>query len=107
MSAKKARPPITPGEILTTEFLEPLGVSRYQLAKATGLSQTCLSEIARGRRAITADTALRLSRALGVDDHFWVNLQATYDIEVALDQRREDIERVKPIHSPQEHAVRG
>ena len=89
-----AHAPITPGEILLTEFLEPMGITQYRLAQATGLSQTRISEIIRGKRAITTETALRLSRALGVDDRFWINLQADYDIEVERDRRGADIDRV-------------
>lgn len=83
MSAtRKAHEPISPGEILLTEFLEPLGISQYRLAKATGLSQTRIGEIVRGKRAITTETALRLSKALGTDDRFWINIQTDYDVEV-------------------------
>ena len=78
----KAHGPITPGEILLTEFLEPLGISQYRLAQATALSQTRISEIVRGKRAITTETALRLSKALGVDDRYWINIQTDYDLEV-------------------------
>ena len=66
----KAHEPITPGEILLTEFLEPLGISQSRLAQATALSQTRISEIVRGKRAITTETALRLSKALGEPDHW-------------------------------------
>lgn len=80
MSAtRKAHEPISPGEILLTEFLEPLGISQYRLAKATGLSQTRIGEIVRGKRAITTETALRLSKALGTDDRFWINIQTDYE----------------------------
>ncbi len=89
-----AHAPITPGEILLTEFLQPLGITQYRLAQATGLPQTRISEIVRGRRAITTDTALRLSRALGVDDHFWINIQTDYDLEVARDRYADELERV-------------
>ncbi|MGN6781531.1 MAG: HigA family addiction module antitoxin [Marmoricola sp.] len=83
MSAtRKAHEPISPGEILLTEFLEPLGISQYRLAKATGLSHTRIGEIVRGKRAITTETALRLSKALGTDDRFWINIQTDYDVEV-------------------------
>ena len=82
----KAHAPITPGEILLTEFLEPLGITQYRLAQATGLSQTCISEIVRGKRAITAPTALRLSKALGVDDRFWINIQTDFEIELERDR---------------------
>jgi addiction module HigA family antidote len=80
---KKAHEPITPGEILLTQFLEPLGITQYRLAQATGLSQTRISEVVRGKRAISIDTALRLSKALGVDDRFWISIQTDYDLEVA------------------------
>ena len=78
----KAHDPITPGEILRTEFLEPLEISQYRLAQATGLSQTRIGEIVRGRRRITTETGLRLSRALGTSERFWINIQADYDSEI-------------------------
>lgn len=90
----KAHVPITPGEILLTEFLEPLGITQYRLAQATGLPQTRISQIVRGKRAITVDTALRLSRALGVDDRFWVNIQNDYDIEVERDLHANELAKV-------------
>jgi len=90
----KAHDPITPGEILLTEFLEPLGITQYRLAQATGLPQTRISQIVRGKRAISVDTALRLSRALGVDDRFWVNIQNDYDIEVERDLHAEALSKV-------------
>jgi addiction module HigA family antidote len=89
-----AHEPITPGEILLSEFLEPLGISQYRLAQATGLPQTRISEIVRGRRSITIDTALRLSRALGVDDHFWINIQNDYDLEIARDLHGAELDQV-------------
>ena len=97
MAAAKAHDPITPGEILLTEFLEPLGITQYRLAQATGLSQTRISEIVRGRRAITIDTALRLSKALGVDERFWINIQTDYDIEVARDLHGDELSEVVPL----------
>lgn len=90
----KAHAPITPGEILRTEFLEPLGISQYRLAQATGLSQTRISEIIHGKRAISTASALRLSRALGVDDRFWINLQTDYDLEVQRDLHSDELENV-------------
>ena len=90
----KAHGPITPGEILLTEFLEPLGISQYRLAQATALPQTRISEIVRGKRAITTETALRLSKALGVDDRFWINIQTDYDLEVERDRHADDIAKV-------------
>ena len=93
----KAHEPITPGEILLTKFLEPLGISQYRLAQATALSQTRISEIVRGKRAITTETALRLSKALGVDDRFWINIQTDYDLEVERDRHADDIAKVTPL----------
>ena len=90
----KAHDPITPGEILLTEFLEPLGITQYRLAQATGLPQTRISEIVRGKRGITAETALRLSRALGVDDRFWINVQTDYDLEIERDLHADEIAKV-------------
>ena len=91
---QRAHDPITPGEILLTEFLEPLGITQYRLAQATGLPQTRISEIVRGKRAITTDTALRLSKALGVDDRFWINIQTDYDLEVERDLHGDELAKV-------------
>ena len=90
----KAHDPITPGEILLTEFLEPLCINGYGLARAPGLPQTDVSQIVRGKRAITTDTALRLSKALGVDDRFWINIQTDYDLEVERDLHADDLAKV-------------
>ena len=90
----KSHEAITPGEILLTEFLEPLGITQYRLAQATGLSQTRISEIVRGKRAITAQTALRLSKALGVDDRFWINIQADYEIDIERDRHGNELDAV-------------
>ncbi|MEE8868468.1 MAG: HigA family addiction module antitoxin [Acidipropionibacterium acidipropionici] len=93
-TASKAHDPITPGEILLPEFLEPMGITQYRLAQATGLSQTPISEIVRGKRAITTDTAPRLSKALGVDDRFWINIQTDYDLEVERDLHADELAKV-------------
>ena len=87
MASKTSKkiPPVHPGEVLLEDFLHPLGVSRYRLAKDTGLPQTRIGEIVRGRRAVTADTALRFGRFFGTSAEFWMNLQARYDLEVARD----------------------
>jgi addiction module HigA family antidote len=77
--------PIHPGEILREEFLEPMEISAYRLAKDINVPLTRITAILSGERAITADTALRLSRYFGVSEKFWINLQASYDIEVAKD----------------------
>jgi addiction module HigA family antidote len=78
--------PTHPGEILLTEFLEPLGISQYRVAKAIGVPPRRINEIVHGKRGISADTALRLSRALGLSDMFWINMQAHYDAEIAREQ---------------------
>jgi addiction module HigA family antidote len=75
--------PTHPGEILLTEFLEPMEISQYRIAKAIDVSPRRINEIVHGKRAITADTALRLSRALGLSDMFFINMQAHYDAQIA------------------------
>ena len=75
--------PTHPGEILLTEFLEPMGITQYLIAKAIGVPARRINEIVHGKRGITADTALRLSRALGLSDMFFINMQAQYDAEIA------------------------
>jgi addiction module HigA family antidote len=84
--ARAAMSPIHPGEILLTEFLEPMGLSQYRLAKDTSVPPRRINEIIRGMRSISADTALRLARYFGTSDRFWMNLQARYDVEVAKDR---------------------
>ena len=74
---------VHPGRILREEFMEPAGISQYRLAQATGLSQVQVGNIVRGRRGISAETALRLERALGMSAQTWMNLQALYDLEKA------------------------
>ena len=76
-------PPIHPGEILLEEFLHPLGLSQYRLAKGISVPPRRINEIVHGKRAVTADTALRLGRFFGTTAQFWVNLQSRYDLEVA------------------------
>jgi addiction module HigA family antidote len=85
--------PIHPGEILMTEFLEPMGISQYRLAKDIGVTARRVNEIVLGRRAITADTALRLGRYFNMEAQFWMNLQSHYDMEVALEQLQGRLER--------------
>ena len=86
-------PPIHPGEILQEEFLRPLGISQYRVAKETSVSPRRINEIVRGTRAITADTALRLSRYFGTSERFWLNLQVRYDVEVEKDRLGDRLER--------------
>ncbi len=79
-------PPIHPGEILLEEFLEPMAISQYRLAKDMGVPPRRINEIVRGKRAITADTALRLARYFGMSERFWMNLQTRYDLETERDR---------------------
>ena len=106
-ATSKAHDPITPGEILMTEFLEPLGITQYRLAQATGLPQTRISEIVRGKRTITTDTALRLSKALGVDDRFWINIQTDYDLEVERDLHGAELAKVTALVASLKSATGG
>jgi addiction module HigA family antidote len=76
-------PPIHPGEVLAEDFLKPLGITEYRLAKETSVPPRRINLIVKGRQAITADTALRLGRYFGMEAQFWMNLQARYDLEVA------------------------
>lgn len=85
MPRRKKLPPIHPGEILHEEFLDPLGLSQYRLAKETSVPPRRINEIVRGQRSITADTALRLARYFGTSERFWLNLQAHFDLETEKD----------------------
>jgi antitoxin HigA-1 len=94
---RKMLPPIHPGEILQEEFLLPMGISQYRLAKDIGVSPRRINEIVHGKRAISADTALRLSRYFGISERFWINLQGRYDIEVEKDLLADRLDReVRP-----------
>ncbi len=83
---RRKLPPTTPGEVLLEEFLKPLEVSQYQLAKDVGVPPRRINEIVLGKRAVTAGTALRLSRYFGTSERFWLNLQARYDLEAEKDR---------------------
>ena len=83
---RRKLPPIHPGEILLEEFLSPLGVSQYRLAKETSVPPRRINEIVRGLRSVSANTALRLARYFGTSERFWLNLQARYDLEVEKDR---------------------
>jgi len=73
---------VHPGHVLLADFIEPMGITRYRVAKAIGVQQRRVDEICAGERGVTADTAVRLGLAFGIDPQFWLNLQAQYDIEV-------------------------
>jgi len=92
MNPKKL-PPIHPGEILMEEFLLPLNISQYRLAKDVSVPPRRINEIARGLRAISADTALRLARFFGTSERFWINLQSHYDLEIEKDRLGKRLER--------------
>jgi addiction module HigA family antidote len=89
-------PNIHPGEVLQEEFLIPLNISAYKLAKETNIPQTRVSEIIKGNRRITADTALRLSHFFGNSAKFWLGLQDDFDLETELDEKREELNHIKP-----------
>ena len=94
---KRDFPPIHPGEILVTEFLEPMGISQYRLAKDIGVTPRRINEIVHGRRAISADTALRFSHFFSMEAQFWLNLQSRYDMEVAKEKLHDKIvKQVRP-----------
>lgn len=86
VAMKRKMKPVHPGRILHDEFMVPAGISQYRLAQAMGLSQVQIGNIVRGRRGITAETALRLERALGMSAQTWMNLQTLYDLETAFMQ---------------------
>jgi len=88
----KKLPPIHPGEILLEEFLRPMGISQYRLAKNVSVSPRRINEVIHGKRNITADTALRLSRFFGTSEGFWLNLQTRYELEVEKDRLGDRLE---------------
>ena len=89
--------PITPGELLLEEFLEPLGISQYRLAKAIGVPASRISEIIAGQRAITADTDLRLCSVLVLSPGYWLRAQAAHDTEVASAELAEVLDAIQPL----------
>jgi addiction module HigA family antidote len=88
--------PVTPGELLREEFLLPMGLSQYRLAKEIGVPAQRIGEIVAGRRAVTADTDLRICRFFGLSNGYWLRAQAAYDIEVAEEALAEELLRIKP-----------
>jgi antitoxin HigA-1 len=91
----------TPGEILLEEFLKPMGITQYRLAKEIGVSQRRIGEIIAGKRSVTPDTGLRLSRFFGTSDGFWVGLQTDYDTARAKDAMSDVLSRIhrfEPVH---------
>lgn len=92
-------PNIHPGEILGEEFLAPLNITAYRLAKDTGIPQTRISEILKGNRRITADTALRLATYFGNSPKFWLGLQDDFDLEEALNSKQQIFQNIKPFQA--------
>ena len=90
---------IHPGEILREEFLKPMGITAYRLAKETRIGQMRISEILRGKRGISADTALRLARFFGNSPVFWTNLQSQFDLEVRESEIASELDEISPIAS--------
>ncbi len=92
-------PPVHPGEILLEEFIKPLGISQYKLAKEIGVSQMKISAIVNKKRSVTTDTALRLSKYFGTSVEFWTGLQSDYDVEIAMDNKElsDSLDRIQPL----------
>jgi addiction module HigA family antidote len=97
MAADVIMTPVHPGEILLEEFLPPLNVSQYLLAKQIGVPARRINEIVHGQRRISADTALRLGRFFGTSERFWLNLQARYDLEIERDRIGDALDQIRPL----------
>lgn len=97
---KRDFPPIHPGEILLEEFLKPMGISQYRLAKDISVPPRRINEIVHGKRGVTADTSLRLERYFGLSEGFWLRLQARYDLEIEKDRLEDRLENEVRIYTP-------
>ena len=95
---KKKFAPVTPGELLNEEFLVPLGLTKYRLAKEIGVPAQRIGDIVMGKRSITADTDLRLSRYFGLSEGFWLRAQTSCDLEVARSAIEDELKKIVPIH---------
>jgi antitoxin HigA-1 len=91
--------PMHPGEILSEEYLKPLGVSQHKVAVAIDVPPRRINEIVHGKRRISADTALRLSRYFGTSERFWINLQSRYDLELERDRLSTVLDEIRPLAS--------
>jgi addiction module HigA family antidote len=96
---------IHPGEILLEEFLKPMGITAYRLSKDTKIDQTRISEIIRGKRSISVNTALRLAKYFGNSPEFWINLQNHYDIQEKKQQIRSELKRIRPLILRQQQSL--
>ena len=99
--------PITPGEILLEEFLKPMGISQYRLAKEIGVPPQRIGEIVAGRRSVTADTDLRMCKFFGLSKGYWLRAQAAYDTEVAEDALQKTLAKIQPWRGLKAPAGRG
>lgn len=97
MTRSKKFSPVHPGRILREELMDPLGITAYRLAKDIGVPAPRIYEIVRGQRAITADTALRLSKYFGTSDRFWMNLQAQYDLELEKERLASELQKISAV----------
>ncbi|MDY7028141.1 MAG: HigA family addiction module antitoxin [Spirochaetota bacterium] len=88
----------TPGEVLKEEFLDPMGITPYALAKAIFVDPPRIAEIVKGRRRITADTAIRFSRFFGTTPGFWMNMQSRYDLEVLMEEKGRELNKITRFH---------
>ena len=88
----------TPGEVLKEEFLDPMGITPYALAKSIFVDPPRIASIIKGKRKITADTALRFSRFFGNSAEFWMNMQSRYDIETLLEEKEKELEKITKVH---------
>jgi addiction module HigA family antidote len=99
VTAETIMEPVHPGEVLMEEFLKPLELSQYQLAKELSVPARRINEIVHGDRRITADTALRLARFFGTSERFWMNLQARYDLEIERDRLGATLDSIRPMQA--------
>ena len=93
------RPPIHPGEVLLEDFLLPMGLTKYRLAKSIGVAPTRVQDIVEGRRGVSADTALRLSRYFGTSAELWMGLQSDFELERAREKLGDELEQLEPLNA--------
>lgn len=99
MTTTDKLPPVHPGEILMEDFLKGMGITQYKLAVSIGVPPRRINEIVHGKRAVTADTALRLAKFFEMSPQFWLGLQTQYDLDVAEDKILAEIERIQPVQA--------
>jgi len=88
--------PVAPGDLLEEEFLEPMGITKYRLAKEIGVPATRIGEIVSGKRSVTADTDLRLCRFFGLSDGYWLRVQVAYDTDLARMRMSDELDKIRP-----------